>query len=95
MLHVSPSFQKPSRGIEDLKKVVDSHRSSITPFVNYDNRGAVVTASFVEDKLDYKSLFDGIQNLIHKYQDDNTATFTWPASRWWRDGVTTTCPASG
>ncbi len=67
-----PFVPETKQGIEDLKKVVDSHRSSITPFVNYDNRGAVVTASFVEDKLDYKALFDGIQNIIHKYQDDNT-----------------------
>ncbi len=45
-----PFVPETKQGIEDLKKVVDSHRSSITPFVNYDNRGAVVTASFVEDK---------------------------------------------
>ena len=67
-----PFVPETQQGIDDLKKVVDSHRASITPFVNYDNRGAVVTASFIEDKLDYKALFDGIQSIVHKYQDDNT-----------------------
>ena len=35
----------------------------------------MVTASFVEDKLDYKALFDGIQNIVHKYSDDNTEIY--------------------
>jgi uncharacterized protein len=67
-----PFVPETQADIDKLKGVIDTHRDSITPFVNYDNRGAVVTASFVEDKLDYKKLFDGIQDIIHKYQDDNT-----------------------
>ncbi len=67
-----PFVPETQADIDQLKRIVDTHRESITPFVNYDNRGAVVTASFVEDRLDYKQLFDGIQNIIHKYQDDNT-----------------------
>src|SRR5580704_4184573 len=67
-----PFVPKTQADIDKLKRLVDTHRESITPFVNYDNKGAVVTASFVEDKLDYKQLFDGIQDIIHKYQDDNT-----------------------
>ena len=67
-----PFVPETQADIDKLKRIVDTHRESITPFVNYDNKGAVVTASFVEDKLDYKQLFDGIQNIIHKYQDDNT-----------------------
>jgi len=70
-----PFVPQTQAEIDKLKRLVDSHRESITPFVNYDNKGAVVTASFVEDKLDYKELFDGIQNIIHKYQDDNTEFF--------------------
>ena len=67
-----PFVPETQADIDKLKRIVDTHRESITPFVNYDNQGAVVTASFVEDKLNYKDLFDGIQNIIHKYQDDNT-----------------------
>jgi uncharacterized protein len=61
--------------IDKLRRVIDMHRESITPFVNYDNKGAVITASFVEDELDYKGLFDAIQAMIHKYSDDNTEFF--------------------
>lgn len=61
--------------VDKLKKIVDTHRESITPFVNYDNKGAVVTASFVEDKLDYKELFDGIQKIVKKHSDDNTQIY--------------------
>jgi len=67
-----PFVPETPEDIARLKKIVESHRESITPYVNYDNRGAVVTASFVEDKIDYRQLFDGIQDIIHKYQDDNT-----------------------
>jgi predicted RND superfamily exporter protein len=67
-----PWVPETPAGIAKLRRIVETHRESITPFVNYDDRGAVVTASFVEDKLDYKALFDGIQGIIHKYQDDNT-----------------------
>jgi uncharacterized protein len=61
--------------IDKLHHIIDTHRESITPFVNYDNQGAVITASFVEDTLDYKALFNAIQTLIHKYQDDNTEIY--------------------
>jgi uncharacterized protein len=70
-----PFVPETQEDINQLKKIVDTHRESITPFVNYDNRGAVVTASFVEDRLDYRELFEGIQKIIKKYQDDNTVFY--------------------
>ena len=70
-----PFVPETQADIDDLKKVVDTHRESITPFVNFDNKGAVVTASFVEDKLDYKALFEGIQNIVKKHSDDNTEIY--------------------
>src|SRR5215469_11205590 len=70
-----PFVPETQADIDKLQAVVDTHRESITPFVNYDNRGAVVTASFVEDWLDYRKLFDGIQDIVHKYQDDNTEIY--------------------
>ena len=70
-----PFVPETQADIDDLKKVVDTHRESITPFVNFDNKGAVVTASFVEDKLDYKELFEGIQNIVKKHSDDNTEIY--------------------
>ncbi len=70
-----PFVPETQADIDKLKKIVDTHRESITPFVNYDNKGAVITASFVEDKLDYKALFEGIQDIIKKHSDDNTEIY--------------------
>jgi uncharacterized protein len=70
-----PFVPEKQADIDNLKKVVDTHRESITPFVNYDNKGAVITASFVEDKLDYKELFEGIQDIVKKHSDDNTEIY--------------------
>jgi predicted RND superfamily exporter protein len=73
--YMYPFVPETQAEIDQLKRIVDAHREGITPYVNYDNRGAVITASFVEDKLDYGKLFDGIQDIIRKYQDDNTQIY--------------------
>jgi uncharacterized protein len=70
-----PFVPKTPEAIAKLKQTVMSHRESITPFVNYDNKGAVITAAFNERGLDYGELFDGIQKLVRTYQDDNTAIY--------------------
>ncbi len=52
-----------------------AHREPVAGLVTGDDKGALVRASFNEQGLDYKALFDEIQGIIHKYTDDNTEIF--------------------
>src|SRR5216684_3913265 len=52
-----------------------SHHDRVASIITYDNKGLLVTAGFNERRLDYKALFDAVNEIIHKYQDDNTEIY--------------------
>ena len=70
-----PKIPETPAGLDELKHLVRSHREITAGFVTYDEKGALLRASFNEDGLDYKALFDGINGLVHKYADANTEIF--------------------
>ncbi len=54
---------------------VHSNREQLAAFVTPDDRGALIVASFNEQGLDYKNLFDDVQKIIRKHQDANTRIY--------------------
>src|ERR1700688_3046767 len=66
-----PSVPKTPEDIGALKKIVMGNLAGITQFVSVDLKSALVTASFNERGLDYRSLFNQVQDIVRKYQDPN------------------------
>ena len=42
------------------------------PYISLDDKAALVTASFLESRLDYKRIFDDIRKIVVKPERDNT-----------------------
>ena len=73
--YMYPRVPKTQEQLDTLKHNVATHREPVAGLVTNDDKGALMRASFNEQGLDYKALFDGIQHIIHKYSDDNTEIF--------------------
>ncbi|HLK80850.1 MAG TPA: MMPL family transporter [Xanthobacteraceae bacterium] len=70
-----PDVPTTQGGLEELKRHVFSNRARIAHLVSVDNRSALVVASFNERGLDYRELFNDIQNIVRKYQNENNQIF--------------------
>src|SRR5580704_16961300 len=55
-----PKVPKTPAEIDELKRNVFSHREVVAGLVTYDDKGALVTASFNEHGLDYQELFNDV-----------------------------------
>src|ERR1700720_3332766 len=66
-----PNVPKTPEDIAALKKIVLANLSNISQYVSPDLKSAVVKASFNELGLDYKTLFNQVQDIVKKYQDPN------------------------
>src|SRR6516225_3766405 len=73
--YMYPRIPENQQQLDQLKHNVFVHRGPVAGLVTYDNKGALVTASFNEGALDYKDLFDKIQDIINKYTDQNTEIY--------------------
>lgn len=73
--YMYPRVPQTQEGLDELRRNVKTHREPVQNLITYDDKGALITASFNERGFDYKALFDGIQAIIQKYQDDNTEIF--------------------
>ncbi|MBF6559449.1 MAG: MMPL family transporter [Candidatus Binataceae bacterium] len=73
--YMYPKVPDTAAGVEDLRHTVMAHRGPVTGLITYDDKGALITATFNEQGLDYKKLFDDIQGIIKKYQDADTEIF--------------------
>jgi len=71
-----PKVPQTQAEIDDLKNNVLANREQLAGFVTQDLKGALIVASFNEQGLDYKTLFDNVQNIIQKHQDANTRIYT-------------------
>jgi uncharacterized protein len=70
--YMYPTVPQTQQQLDELKRNVLTHRAPVAGLITYDNKGALITASFNEGALDYKDLFDKIQAIVHKYSDENT-----------------------
>ena len=66
-----PNVPKTPEDIAALQKIVLANIANIRQYVSPDMKSAVVKASFNEYGLDYKTLFNQVQDIVHKYQDPN------------------------
>lgn len=70
-----PNVPTTAAELQKLKRNVALHREQVSALITADNKGAVVSASFNERQLDYKALFDSVQDIVRRYQDGNTDIF--------------------
>jgi predicted RND superfamily exporter protein len=73
--YMYPTVPTTKKALDDLRRNVMVHREPVQGLITYDDKGAMITASFNEQELDYKRLFDEIQAIVNKYQDANTEIF--------------------
>jgi len=73
--YMYPRIPQNRQQLDELKHNVFVHREPVAGLITYDNKGALVAASFNEGALDYKYLFDQIQTIIHQYSDQNTEIY--------------------
>jgi predicted RND superfamily exporter protein len=70
-----PKVPDTPEKIAALKNLVQTNRDQIAGLVTTDLKGALVIASFNEGELNYKALFDGVQQIINRYQNANTRIY--------------------
>jgi predicted RND superfamily exporter protein len=70
-----PDVPATHDGLEELKRHVFSNRARIAHLVSADYTCALVMASFNERGLDYRALFNDIQAIVKKYQNENNEIF--------------------
>ncbi|MGA2410629.1 MAG: MMPL family transporter [Candidatus Binataceae bacterium] len=70
-----PHIPSNQHELDELKRNIFAHREQVAGLITYDDKGALVTASFNEHGLDYQELFNDVQNLVKAYTDDNTEIF--------------------
>lgn len=73
--YMYPKLPQNQAEVDDLKQTVMSHRDQLAGYVTYDLKGALIIAAFNEEQVDYKALFDAVQQLIAQYQDSNTTIY--------------------
>lgn len=70
-----PKIPANQAQLDALKDTVRSHQLQLAGVVTSDLKGALVIATFNEGSLDYKALFDSVQEIVRKYQDSNTRIY--------------------
>jgi uncharacterized protein len=70
-----PKVPTTQAQIDALKNNVLANGEQLAGFVTRDQKGALIVASFNEQGLDYKTLFDSVQDTIRKHQDANTRIY--------------------
>jgi uncharacterized protein len=73
--YMYPNVPATPAEIEALKVHVFAHRNQLRNIISPDYRNTLVTASFSEEQLNYKELFNDIQAIVKKFQDPNTTIY--------------------
>jgi uncharacterized protein len=61
-----PKIPANQAAVDELTDNVRVHQQLLSGLVTSDHKGALIIASFNEGSLDYKVLFDGVQEIIRK-----------------------------
>ncbi|HZO83458.1 MAG TPA: MMPL family transporter [Candidatus Binataceae bacterium] len=67
-----PRLPANQHELDELRHLVHAHRDRVMGLVTPDDKGALVTAAFNADRIDYGALFNQIQGLVHRFSDPNT-----------------------
>ncbi len=73
--YMYPNVPASTADIKALRVHVFAHREELTNIISANYKNTLVTASFNEEGLNYKALFDDIQTIVKKYQDSNTRIY--------------------
>ena len=73
--YMYPTVPTTPAKLEGLRRNVMTHREPVRGLITSDDKGAMIMASFNDQGLDYKKLFDDIQVIVRKYEDANTDIF--------------------
>jgi len=63
--YMYPRIPQNQQQLSELKHNVMVYREPVAGLITYDNKGALITASFNEGALDYKQLFDQIVTIVY------------------------------
>jgi predicted RND superfamily exporter protein len=78
--YMYPKLPKDRAEIDQLKQTVMAHSDELAGYITHDLKGAMIIAAFNEEGLDYKALFDAVEQLIAQYQDRNTTIYATGAA---------------
>jgi len=67
-----PKVPQTPQALAGLRANVAAHFEQVAGLITRDNKGALITASFNEEGLDYKELFDDLQKLVRQFSDNDT-----------------------
>ena len=67
---------KNAEEVELVRRIVHTSRNLYGVLVSLDEKAALITATFIEGRLDYRHLFDDVTgSVIGPYEDDNTRIY--------------------
>ena len=67
---------KNAEEVELVRRIVHTSRNLYGVLVSLDEKAALITATFIEGRLDYRRLFDDVTgSVIGPYEDDNTRIY--------------------
>jgi len=69
--YMYPNLPKNEAELATLKRMVQVHKAALTSLVSGDNRTTIVFATFNEQVLDYRALFDSVRALVSRETDAN------------------------
>lgn len=73
--YMHPGVPETPEDTRQLKLNVTAHQNRLRYLVSRDGRAAAVTAAFNENEFDSRVLFDEIQRLAARYQDQTTRVY--------------------
>ncbi len=73
--YMFPQVPATQAGIDELKRHLSANRAHLAYLVSPDDTAVVVRASFNERGLDYRQLFQRVQALVKKFQDEDNRIY--------------------
>src|SRR5215471_5555709 len=70
--YMYPRIPRNQKQLSELRHNVMAYNQPVAGLVTYDNKGALITASFNEGAIDYKQLFDEIEAMVFFYSAPTT-----------------------
>jgi hypothetical protein len=82
---VMANAPKNDQEVETVRQIVHASRNLYGVIVSLDEKAALITATFIEGRLDHRRLFDEItRSIIEPYEDENTRIYV--AGEPWKYG---------
>jgi predicted RND superfamily exporter protein len=70
-----PAVPKNQQGADELRRTVMAHRAQLAGLITPDDKGALVVASFNDFGIDYRKVFNDLQQMRAQTEDANTRLY--------------------